>query len=78
MMYWIVNDLIAIPAKPHRQAAIRSAHKFVQPATFIDCYKHFSFPSAVRIWNSIPSNAALSSTIDSFKAAVGSLGLTKA
>ena len=78
MMYQILNDLIAIPAKPYLQSAIRSAHKFTQPATRIDCYKHSFFPSAVRIWNSIPSNAALSSTIDSFKAAVGSLGLTKA
>ena len=47
-------------------------------ATRIDCYNHSFFPSAVRVWNGIPGIVALSSTIDSFKAAVGTLGLGKA
>ena len=78
MMYRVVNDLIAIPAKAYFQPAVRSAHRYIKPATRIDCFKHSFFPSAVRVWNSIPGNVAQSSTIDSFKAAVGTLGLSRA
>ena len=78
MMYRIVHGLIAIPAEAYLQPAVRSAHRHIQPATRINCYKHSFFPSAVRVWNGIPGIVALSSTIDSFKAAVGTLGLGRA
>ena len=74
MMYRIVNSLIAIPTSPYLMTATRSEYKFVQPPTRIDNYKFSFFPSAVRTWNSLPADVAQTSSIDSFKTAMGSLG----
>ena len=74
MMYRIVNSLIEIPTSPYLMPATRSEYKFVQPPTRIDNYKFSFFPSAVRTWNSLPAEVAQTSSIDSFKTAMGSLG----
>jgi len=39
----------------------------MQLQTNLDCYKHSFLPHAIRIWNSLPTNIVLSTTLDAFK-----------
>ena len=41
--------------------------RYLQPPTKIDAYKYSFFPSAIRIWNSLPSDIVKAETLDLFK-----------
>ena len=41
--------------------------KIQQPATRIDSYLHSFFPSAIKLWNSLPSNLIDPPTLNDFK-----------
>ena len=60
MMCRIVNKLVAFPKDMHlfhSQSTTRGDDlRFHQPHTRVLAYKHSFFPSAIRIWNSLPSD----------------------
>ena len=73
MIFKIVNRLIDIPASPYL-LSVPTDHdtrghnmRFVQPVTKIDSYLHSFFPSAIKIWNSLPQHVIDSKDIDQFK-----------
>ena len=70
MMYKIVHNIVHIqPDIPliYSKALRRHHLKMLQPATRIDTYFHLFFPSAVKLWNLLPSNLIDSPTLDNFK-----------
>ena len=70
MMYKIVHNIVHIqPDIPliYSKALRRHHLKMLQPATRIDTYFHLVFPSAVKLWNLLPSNLIDSSMLDDFK-----------
>ena len=79
MMYRIVNNLIAIPMDPHLtpiQTATRGHDiRFRQPHTRVQAYKYSYFPSAIRIWNSLPQDLINKPSIDSFKSCLNKVQL---
>ena len=61
MMYKICHNIVHIqpdiPLTYSNAVNTRGHHlKMQQPATRIDAYLHSFFPSAVKLWNSLPSN----------------------
>ena len=71
MMYRIVNGLVAIPANKHlvpTQSRTRGHDtRFLQPFTRVQSYKHSFFPSAIRIWNTLPSDVIAKPSLVSFR-----------
>ena len=72
-MYKIVNrtvDLIPPPGilQPKLKQLRGHEHGFQQLQPSLDAYLHSFFPSAIRIWNSLPSDAVTAATLASFKA----------
>ena len=72
MMYKIVHNIVHIqpdiPLTYSNAVNTRGHHlKMQQPATRIDAYLHSFFPSAVKLWNSLPSNLIDSPSLDNFK-----------
>jgi len=70
MIYRILHGLIAIPAWPDLVNSPRSEYKLVQIQPRLDVYKYSFFPSAIRVWNSLPPTVQASKDLDSFKIAV--------
>ena len=72
MMYKIVHNIVHIqpdiPLTYPDAVNTRGHHlNMQQPATRIDAYLHSFFPSAVKLWNSLPSNLIDSPFLDNFK-----------
>ena len=71
MMYRIVNGLVAIPASQHLVPALSRTRghdlRFLQPHNRVQAYKHSFFPSAIRIWNSLPSDVINKPTLNGFR-----------
>ena len=42
-------------------------NKYLQPATRTDVYKYSFFPSAIKLWNTLPEELIDAKTIDEFK-----------
>ena len=76
MMHRIENKLIAISEVVHltrRETSTRGHYiRFHQPHTRVMAYKHSFFPSAIRIWNSLPQDLTEKPSLESFR-----LGVTK-
>ena len=41
--------------------------KFKHLQAYTDAFKHLFYPSAIKIWNSLPNEVALSSSLEQFK-----------
>ena len=72
MMYKIIHNIVHIqPELPftYSQSTNTRGHhlKIQQPATRIDSYLYSFFPSAIKLWNSLPLNVVDSRTLDNFK-----------
>ena len=68
MMYKIAHIQPDIPITYSNAVSTRGHHlKMLQPATKVDAYLYSSFPSAVKLWNSLPSNLIKSPSLDNFK-----------
>jgi len=72
MIYKMVNDIVDIDTshiliKPKR-ATRGHANKFMVPHTRTNVLLYSFFPSAIRIWNSVPNSVISATTIDSFQA----------
>ena len=67
----IVNNLVEIPADQYLTAAgvLTRGHqqRFLVPYCSINAYKGSFFPSAVRLWNSLPASAIPAPTMNDFK-----------
>ena len=74
MMYRIVNGLVAIPANKHlinTQSRTRGHEtKFLQPFTRVQAYKQSFFPSAIRIWTTLPPDVMGKPSLDCFRDAL--------
>ena len=72
-MFKITNHLIDISANSYLTPVpmlhdIRGHSKrFIQPMTQIDSYLYSFFPSAIKLWNSLPQHVIDSKDIDQFK-----------
>ena len=73
MLFKIIHNLVDIPANsyitPVPMTHDTRGHniKFMQPMTRTDSYLHSFFPSAIKIWNSLPQYVIDSKDIDEFK-----------
>jgi len=73
MIFKIVNGLVDTPANAYLSPVsmlcdIRGHSKrFVQPPARIDSYMYSFFPSAIKIWNSLPQHVIDSKDTDQFK-----------
>ena len=71
MMYRIVNGLVAIPANKYLVATESRTRghetRFLQPFTRVQAYKHSFFPSAIRIWNTLPAEIVGKPSFESFR-----------
>ena len=74
MLYRAMNGLVDLPTA-HLKAAGRTTRGTVQKMIQLRCkkdtYMHSFYPSAVKLWNTIPDAAASAETITAFKAALG-------
>ena len=79
MLYKIINHQIDISADsfltPNFNTHYTRGHnkRFLTPITRIDSYKFSFFPSAIKIWNSLPQSVIDSSNIDQFKHSLAGL-----
>ena len=71
MVYRITHDLIDIPASQFFHPLLRGGHdyghRFQIPYCRTDVFKYSFFPSAIRLWNQLPSSMATSVSIEAFK-----------
>ena len=73
MLFKIIHNLVDIPANcyltPVPMTHDTRGHnmRFMQPMTRTDSYLHSFFPSAIKIWNSLPQYVIDSKDIDEFK-----------
>ena len=75
MLFKIIHNLVDIPANtyltpvPMTHESDTRGHnmRFMQPMTRTDSYLHSFFPSAIKIWNSLPQRVIDSKDIDEFK-----------
>ena len=73
MMYKIIHGLIYIQHNlPLTYSNLNNIsrghlHRFIQPATRIDSYKHSFFPSTICMWNRLPSVVVMSESLFQFK-----------
>jgi hypothetical protein len=72
MLYKIINNIVKItmpPSVSHFSSVSRHANEFQLRATqsFIDIHKYSFYPSATRLWNTLPQNTVSSTTIETFK-----------
>ena len=74
LLYRAMNGLIDLPTA-HLQAAGRTTRGTMQKIIQLTCkkniYLHSIYPTAVKLWNTIPDAAASVETITTFKAALG-------
>jgi len=77
-MFKIVHNLIDI--SPTYLTPVTSTYnwrghplKFQQPATRTDSYLYSFFPSAIKIWNALPDDVILSTTLNQFKSKLAGL-----
>ena len=80
-MWRIVNNLVAIPiAPPYLYPSFHSLRghqlRFSQQHCRIQAYQHSFFPSAVRLWNSLPQAVVSAQSLDTFKKLLGPLTLS--
>ena len=75
LLYKVINGHTDwMPPAGALDPALRSfrgrADRFLQPRSRTDAHRHSFFPSAVRMWNSLPSGVSLAPTVPAFKSAV--------
>ena len=82
MMFKIIHNLVNIPVNSYL-TPVSMTHdtrghnmRFTQPMTRIDSYLHSFFPSAIKIWNSLPQHVIDSKDIDEFKQRLAGLATT--
>ena len=78
MIYKIMNGLVDItPVQgtltPANRSTRRHTSKLMVPHCRTDVYLHSFFPSAIRIWNNLPSEAPLAGSPKAFKSVIGRL-----
>ena len=71
-MYRIVNHPIEIPACTILQSVGASqtrghSHRYLVPYWSVDAYKFASFPSGIRLWNSLPTETVSVQSLGSCK-----------
>ena len=82
MLFKIIHNLVGIPANSYL-TPVPMTHdtrghnmRFMQPMTRTDSYLHSFFPSAIKIWNSLPQHVIDSKDIDEFKQRLAGLATT--
>ena len=78
MMYRIINNLVDIPAEKYLVYSGTSTRghetRFLVPYCSVNAYKSSFFPSAIRLWNSLPASAVTTLSHDAFKSCIGVVG----
>ena len=71
LVYRIVNGLVAIPANKYLVVTGSQTRwhetRFINPFTRVQAYKHSFFPSAIRIWNTLPAEIVGKQYLKSFR-----------
>ena len=74
MLYKIHGGLVDIPAKTFLTPVARSmrgqTEKLLVPQSRTNAHLHSFFPSAIRLWNSLPQEAVAASSLPAFKSAL--------
>ena len=81
MLFKIVNSLVAIPSTqliPANKTTRGNRRKYLQIATRTNYHKYSFFPTAITLWNSLPSDISSKEDLDDFKAGVNSINLPSA
>ena len=82
MLYRTVHHLVAIPSHTYlvpRGASLPTrGHdiRFLLPYSRIQSHQQSFFPSAIRLWNDLPSAAVNATTLDGFKDSIRTISLT--
>ena len=75
MLYLVIHQLVAIPSPPYLQpTGVRTRGnemRFLVPFTSVNSYKN-SFPSTIRLWNSLPSAITRMQSLEAFKGGIAS------
>ena len=82
MLFKIIHNLVDIPVNSYL-TPVPMTHdtrghnmRFMQPMTRTDSYLHSFFPSAIKIWNSLPQYVIDSKDINEFKQRLAGLATT--
>jgi hypothetical protein len=73
ILYRIVNHLVAISPEPYlipRCVVLTTrGHdtRFLLPYSMIQSHQQYFFPSAIRLWNELPTTVVTASTLEGFK-----------
>ncbi len=74
MMYKVINGVVDVHPHPGTITpagrTTRVQHRLMVPYTRTNVKLHSFFPTAIRMWNSIPGDAVSATTVDAFKAAL--------
>lgn len=75
MMYKIVYNLIAIPSQVYLTPVINTttrghSMRFIVPHSRIKTHQYSFFPSAIRLWNTLPDTLVVLPTLEAFKAGI--------
>lgn len=75
MMYRIVYNLIAIPSQVYLTPVITTttrghSMRFIVPHSRIKIHQYSFFPSAIRLWNTLPDTLVVLPTLEAFKAGI--------
>ena len=80
LCYKVRNHLVDIdPAKYFTpgDSRTRGGHRYRQPRTNKDTYRHSFFPRSVRDWNRLPETATAASSLEEFRAILDSVPWTQ-
>ncbi len=70
MMYRITNNLVDVTTSALTVAPTRTrgnTHRYLQPSTRIEAYKHSFFPSTIMSWNKCTQQLVSKHSLDSFR-----------
>ena len=72
ILFYKINKLVDIFSEAEQLLLTNSVTRghplrYLQPPTKTDAYKYSFFPSAIRIWNSLPSDIVKAETLALFK-----------
>jgi hypothetical protein len=75
MVYRVINDHVDIQGdaffKPTSRTTRGQQNKFLVPQSRTNVHLHSFFPSAIRLWNTLPAEVAASPSVPALKASMG-------
>jgi len=70
MLYKMINNIVDVDFDEHLLIPATPYYKrchLTQPYTRVDAYKYSVLPSAIKLWNTLPSNVVNQETVNHFR-----------